>query len=48
MESLLFGVGTADPVTVAAVPLVLVAVAVVASLVPARRASRVDPTVTLR
>jgi predicted permease len=48
MESLLFGVGTADPLTFAAAPLVLIAVAAVACLVPARRASRVDPTVTLR
>jgi ABC-type lipoprotein release transport system permease subunit len=45
---MLFGVSAADPVTYAAVPLILVAVAVLASLVPARRATRVNPVVALR
>jgi ABC-type antimicrobial peptide transport system permease subunit len=48
MSSLLFGVSALDPVTYAAVPVVLVIAAVVASYVPARRAARVDPVEALR
>ncbi len=48
LESLLFGVSATDLLTFTAVPLVLVATALAACLLPARRASRVDPTVTLR
>jgi predicted permease len=48
VASMLFGVSAADPVTYAAVPLILVTVAVLASLVPARRATRVNPVVALR
>ncbi|HEX8213679.1 MAG TPA: ABC transporter permease [Longimicrobium sp.] len=44
----LFGVGPMDPLTYAAVALGLTAVALLASYLPARRASRVDPVVTLR
>jgi predicted permease len=48
IESLLFGVSSTDAVTFAAVPLVLVAVAVAACYVPARWAARVDPMIALR
>ena len=48
MASQLFGVEAADPVTFAAVPLVLAAVAVIACYLPARRASRLDPLAALR
>jgi putative ABC transport system permease protein len=46
--SLLYGVGAVDPVTYAASALVLVAVASVASYLPARRATRIDPVRALR
>ena len=48
LGSLLFAVKPNDPATFAAVALLLVCVAFVAGLVPARRASRVDPLVALR
>jgi putative ABC transport system permease protein len=48
LASLLFEVRPNDPATLAAVALLLAAVAAVAGLVPARRASRVDPLVALR
>jgi putative ABC transport system permease protein len=48
MQRMLFGVTPTDPATFCAVPLVLLAVALVAGLLPARRAARIDPTVALR
>jgi predicted permease len=48
LSNLLFGVSTNDPVTFISVTLLLVAVAVVASLIPALRGTRIDPIVALR
>ena len=48
LRSLLFGVGQTDPLTFAVVPLLLIIAAVLASLIPARRAIKVDPIVALR
>jgi putative ABC transport system permease protein len=48
LETQLFGVGRTDPLTFAAVPLLLAIVALAACYLPARRASRVDPVVALR
>ena len=48
MASLLFGVSATDVVTFSIVPIMLIATAVLATYIPALRATRVDPTVALR
>jgi ABC-type antimicrobial peptide transport system permease subunit len=48
LRGLLFGVEPSDPTTFALASVLLVAAALAASYVPARRASRVDPTEALR
>ena len=48
MGSLLYGVGATDPLTFGTVCAVLMLVAVLASWLPARRASRIDPMSALR
>jgi hypothetical protein len=48
MKSAIYGVGTYDPVTLVSVPLLLIAIAAAASLLPALRIARIDPAETLR
>jgi len=44
----LFGVGAADPLTIGIAIVLMITVATLAALLPARRASKVDPLVALR
>jgi ABC-type antimicrobial peptide transport system permease subunit len=48
MATLVFGIPSRDPLTFVVVPIVLALVAVATAIVPARRASRVDPMHALR
>jgi predicted permease len=48
MSGLLFGIEPTDPVTFAVVPVLTLLIAAAACLIPARRASRLDPVSTLR
>jgi predicted permease len=48
LSGLLFGVRSNDPLTFAAIAILLMAVALLASYIPARRAARIDPMISLR
>jgi len=48
LEKLLFGVKSTDPITYAIVALVLTSVALLATFIPAHRASKIDPVIALR
>ena len=48
LERFLFGIGATDPLTFAAVAVVLLGVTLLASYLPSRRAARVDPLTVLR
>jgi ABC-type antimicrobial peptide transport system permease subunit len=48
MTAYVWGISTRDPITFSVAPAVMLVVGLLGSLVPARRASRVDPAVVLR
>jgi putative ABC transport system permease protein len=48
MQSLIYGITSTDPLTIVVVTLLILGVCLLAALVPARRAARVDPMVALR
>jgi putative ABC transport system permease protein len=48
LSSLLIGIGAADVLTFAVISLLLIVVALIACYIPARRAMKVDPVITLR
>ena len=48
MQSVLYGVGSTEPLTLAAVSAIRGTVALAAAYLPARRATRVDPAIVLR
>jgi len=48
MKDLIYGVGPTDPLTLIAVAVLLAVITIIASYIPARRATKVDPLVALR